>query len=316
MELAVCLAVSFVVTYLSVHFYIPRAIKAGITGKDMNKRDKPEVAEMGGLAVVAGFLVAYLLVIYDAPAETLPDHLASLATILVVTIVGMVDDLFDMRQSVKAVLPVLASLPLAAIKAGTHIMHFPVFGAIYLGDAYPLLLVPLGITGAANAFNMLGGINGLETGMGIISCVTVLVCAVIAERTASALLMACMVGALCAFYIFNRYPSKVFPGDVGTLTIGAAIAAAVIIGNMERVGLFVVTLYFAELVLKARTGFKAQCFGTPTRDGLEPPEDIGSLTHIVMRHTTDEPRVAYTLFVIQILLCSLVIMNVYLAYWV
>jgi len=54
--LFVSFAVSFLTTYLLVPVWIRAARKAGLTGKDMNKADHPEVAEMGGIAVTAGFI--------------------------------------------------------------------------------------------------------------------------------------------------------------------------------------------------------------------------------------------------------------------
>jgi len=55
-------------------------------------------------------------------------------------------------------------LPLVAIKVGKSFLKLPIFGHIEVGLFYPLLLVPLGVTGAANAVNMLAGFNGLEAG--------------------------------------------------------------------------------------------------------------------------------------------------------
>jgi UDP-N-acetylmuramyl pentapeptide phosphotransferase/UDP-N-acetylglucosamine-1-phosphate transferase len=66
--------------------------------------------------------------------------------------------------------------------------------------------------------------------------------------------------------------------------MGATIAAACIIGNMEKVGIMLFALYFVELILKARTKMQAESFGIIQPDGsLKAPEKIGSLTHVVMR---------------------------------
>jgi len=47
-------AASLLTAVLGTLLLIPRLHRAGITGKDMHKLGKPEVAEMGGLAIVAG----------------------------------------------------------------------------------------------------------------------------------------------------------------------------------------------------------------------------------------------------------------------
>jgi hypothetical protein len=58
--------------------------------------------------------------------------------------------------------PIIAALPLMAIAAGETTMFIPFFGIINLGIIYSLIVIPIGVTGASNAFNMLAGFNGLE----------------------------------------------------------------------------------------------------------------------------------------------------------
>ncbi|MCS7216977.1 MAG: hypothetical protein NZ924_04820 [Candidatus Bipolaricaulota bacterium] len=92
--------------------------------------------------------------------------LAVLATVLLTGLVGILDDLLDLRQGVKAFLPVPAALPWAAVRARQARLIVPSVGPINPGIFYPLFLVPLGVTGAANAVNMLAGFHGAERGMG------------------------------------------------------------------------------------------------------------------------------------------------------
>ncbi|MDP2841599.1 MAG: hypothetical protein Q8O17_04910 [Candidatus Methanoperedens sp.] len=47
-------------------------------------------------------------------------------------------------------------------------MAFPFLGTLDIGLLYPLLIIPIGMIGASNAFNMLAGYNGLEAGMLIV----------------------------------------------------------------------------------------------------------------------------------------------------
>jgi UDP-N-acetylglucosamine--dolichyl-phosphate N-acetylglucosaminephosphotransferase len=160
----------------------------------------------------------------------------------------------------------------------------PFFGFINFGILYSLALVPLGVTGASNAANMLAGLNGLEAGMGLINVLTIFIVAAVLGEPAVMVLMLAMAGALVAFLRFNWFPAKVFPGDSLTLMTGASIAAAVVIGNMEKVGIMLFALYFVELLLKARTKFQGESFGKIQPDGgLHAPEKIASLTHVVMR---------------------------------
>lgn len=153
--------VSFVVSFVGFPIIIPRLKRAGIVGKNMNSNSKEEIPEMGGLMIAAGFgagIVAsiFLRTFFDIfLSVSLTSILAALSTILIVVIIGVFDDLISISQKVKAFLPAFAALPLMAIKEGYSIIRIPFMGLVDFGIFYPLVLVPLGITGAANAVNML-----------------------------------------------------------------------------------------------------------------------------------------------------------------
>ncbi|HEC92016.1 MAG TPA: hypothetical protein ENI51_03330, partial [Candidatus Atribacteria bacterium] len=153
--------VSFVVSFAGFPIIIPRLKRAGIVGKNMNSESKEEIPEMGGMVIVAGFgagivFAIFLRTFFDLfLSVSLTSILAVLSTVLIVVIIGVFDDLISMRQWIKAIMPVFAALPLVALKEGYSMMRIPFVGMIDFGIFYPLVLVPLGITGAANAANML-----------------------------------------------------------------------------------------------------------------------------------------------------------------
>jgi len=263
-ELLVVLAASFLATFWVTPRLVRKLRVSRIVGKDMNKPGNPEVPEMGGLGVMAGFVAGILVVIaldtfkvFDINFN-LTYLLAGLSTIVIMALIGIFDDLLVMRQSVKAMLPLLASLPLVAIKVGVTHMTFPLIGEVDFGLIYPLLLVPLAITGASNATNMLAGFNGLEAGLGVVMTGTVGLIAVVFGRVEAAIISLAMFGALLAFLRYNWYPARILIGDVGTLTIGAVVAVSVIVGNIEQAGIILILPFFGELFLKARSRFKAQ----------------------------------------------------------
>ena len=197
--------------------------------------------------------------------------LAVLCVVLTIAIIGTVDDLISMGQSVKALTHLIASLPLVAIRAGDTTMSIPFVGHVDFGIFYSIILVPLGVTRAANAVNMLAGFNGAEAGMGIVAMASLAVVAYLTGETAAFLILITAVGALLATLYFNWYPARVFIGDVGTLSIGAIIVSAVIIGNFELAGVIVIIPYFLDFLIKAANRF-AKSFGV-YRDGkLHCPE--------------------------------------------
>ena len=277
-----------------LHFMIPQLRKVGITGKDMNKPDQPEVAEMGGLAIAAGFsagmLVAIALETFSKALSTNVDLISLLAafvTVLAISIIGIADDLLSIPQRLKALAPIAAALPLVAIKAGDTNLLIPFFGQLNIGLLYPLFLVPFGLTGAANAVNMLAGFNGLETGMGAIAVGALAIIAYKLGATTSLILLIAALGAIVATLYFNWYPARIFVGDVGTLSIGTIIATAVILGNCELAGVILIIPYGLDFLLKAKNRFpSAGWWGIYQDEKLHCPEHgpVG-LAQLVMKLT-------------------------------
>ena len=73
--------------------------------------------------------------------------------------------------------------------------------------------------------------------------------------------------SLLAFWLFNKYPARVFPGDVLTYSTGALIATIIILGNIEKIAAFFFIPYIIEMFLKLRGKLKVQSFGKIRKDG-------------------------------------------------
>jgi len=256
--------ISYAVTFFSFPIIIPRLKEAGIVGKNMNSKAQEEVPEMGGLIMTIGFAAGIIMAIalrtyYDVFLTVdLTSILAALATILIVMLIGIFDDLVSVSQGVKAFMPVFAALPLMAIKEGHCLMKIPLDGVINFGIYYSLILVPLGITGAANAINILAGFNGLEIGMGMVMMGSLAIIAYLLGEVTAFIILIAALGALLATVYYNWYPAKILIGDVGTLSIGAIIASAVIIGNFEMAGIILIIPYFVDFLIKAKNHFPSK----------------------------------------------------------
>jgi len=265
--------VSFIVSFISFPIIIPRLKEAGIVGKNMNSEKQEKIPEMGGLVIAIGFgagIVAtiFLRTFFDIfLSVSLTPILAVLSTVLIVVLIGIFDDLISIRQGIKAIMPVFAALPLMAIKEGYSLMKIPGLEIINFGIYYSLILVPLGITGAANAVNMLAGFNGLEAGMGIVAIGSLAIIAYLMGQITSFIILIAALGALLATLYYNWYPAKILVGDVGTLTIGAIIASAVIIGNYEAAGVILMIPYMVDFLIKAKNHFPGKNWWGIYKDG-------------------------------------------------
>lgn len=316
-SLAAVFIFSFILTYVSAPVMIRKLTRRGIVGKDMNKYEKPEIAEMGGISPMLGFSLGIITAIFISTylgylKLNLAILLASFLTIFLVGFIGVIDDLIGWRKGIRqwqhAMFPLFAALPLMAVQAGTDFLVFPFLGPVNTGIFYSLILVPIGITGASNAFNMLAGFNGLEAGLGIIIVSTLSFIALLTGKTEALILGIALIGALIAFLRYNWFPAKVFGGDSLTLMIGASIAAISIVGNMEKVAVVIIALHWVELILKAGRKFQSESFGIPNKHNLlEPDPRGGSLTHFVMSlKPMTEKSVVLTILGMQTVICLIV----------
>ena len=310
LELALLFIASFVVTFILTPVVMKRAKAAGITGRDMNKPGTPPIPEMGGIAIVAGLVFSILIAIalhtFFAFSFNLTYMLAALITILMISLIGIFDDLFDIPQGIKAVLPLAAAIPLIAVSAAESTsMSFPFIGSIDFGIFYVILLIPIGVAVCSNLTNMLAGFNGLEAGMGIVVFATMSIVAIAKNSPEMSILFLSILGALLAFILFNWYPAKIFIGDVGTFTIGAVLASGVILGNLETAGAILVILYVIDFFIKLANKFPTTNWWGEKRGGLLYPirGKVRGLCQLIMKlvHGISERNLAITLIGIEII---------------
>jgi len=249
MIILVEILIAYIAVYLLTPIIIKKAEERQLVGIDRYKPQRKMVAEMGGIGILIGYMLALLPIIYLLPGVGKYHILAALTSITFIAVVGFIDDLFELRQSIKAILPLLGAIPLMVTNVGVTTMFFPIVGAVDLGLLYPLIIIPVGVTAASNLTNMLAGFNGLEAGLGVISSVTILLAAILSDRPETMIIVAPLIGSLLAFLRYNWHPARIFPGDSGTLMIGGVISAAVIVGNMELVGFFVFSLYTINFLM-------------------------------------------------------------------
>ncbi len=318
--------ISFLLVLLGLPLWIKTCRNIGLLWEDMNKIGHPKnVAASGGVVVVIAFIVGVLSYVaitsfvYGASGYSL-QIFAMVSMILVLALIGLVDDLLGWRHGglswkLRLVFALVASIPLVVIKAGTSAMILPFLGAVDFGVFYALVLIPLGVAGVTTVYNFLAGFNGLESGQGILVLSFLSYVAYATGSSWLALIGLCMVAALLVFFLYNKSPAKVFPGDIMTYAIGALIVGMAILGNFERIAAVVFVPYLIEMVLKVRgkiklkTGKFPHSFGIPDKDGnlKMPYKKIYGLTHFSIwflhkfKKGVTEKDVVYFLFIIQII---------------
>lgn len=322
------LILSFFAVIIALPFWIKKARELGLLWEDMNKYGNPKnVAASGGIIVIMAFVLGVLsyiairtFAIGENGAGTNTQIFALLSVILILSIVGLTDDLFGWKRGglsvrLRIFLVFISSIPLIVINAGFHTMSIPFWTTVQLNILYPLIVIPIGIIGATTTYNFLAGYNGLETGQGILIVGALSIVSFLTGSFWMGLIGLCMVASLIGFLFFNKFPAKVFPGDILTYSIGALIAIMAILGNFEKIAIFFFIPYIAETFLKLRGKLKKQSFARPNEDGsLELPyKKIYGLEHFAIwalkRLRKDkrvyEKHVVYFIHIIQIIVIIL-----------
>ena len=316
--------VSFIVTFLLLPYVIKYLRKINIIVRDVHKRPVNHIPISGGLAVMVGLflgLMCYIFLetfIYQTNGS-LVFLLAAMSSILIITLVGFVDDLlvrFNKKQNMyiglkqwqKPFLVIPAAVPFMAVNSGITQVYIPFIGTTDLGLLYPLIIIPIAVIGAANMVNLLAGLNGLESGLGIVYTGMLGAFAYVHGSMLAAAIAFITFGALVAFFIFNKVPAKILPGDSLTYLLGAVLASVAILGNMEKAALIISIPFFIEFFLKLRGKFKKQTIGY-IKDGKihSQYKEIYSMPHIFMRTGKfTEKQITLLIIFIELIFASLI----------
>jgi UDP-N-acetylglucosamine--dolichyl-phosphate N-acetylglucosaminephosphotransferase len=304
--------ITFFVTAGSTKFVMDYLYGAGIVVEDHNKARPKTLPNSGGLAVVFGIIVGALTYAFGGsfnfftPVLSISNLLAVALSILLIAMIGFLDDINVKAQRVrqtggylgrkqglkkwqKPILTLVGALPLMAINAGVSTVNVPFLGPIGFGLIYPLLILPLAVVFVSNAFNLLGGFDGLQPGMAIVASVGFMAYFFFFGSSnagyTGALLSVLLFAALLAFIPFNRFPAKIIPGDSFTYAIGAILVAIMVMGNAESFGVIIFIPWMVEFLLHLRKRFEVRDLGIRQKDGtLKAPygKKVYSLAHLIM----------------------------------
>jgi UDP-N-acetylglucosamine--dolichyl-phosphate N-acetylglucosaminephosphotransferase len=224
-------AVSFLLVYIITPLMIKFLLRNGKTVQDYHKLNRPQIPRPAGPILLLGIVVTGILLYILLPDIKI---IAILSTTIIAFVVGYVDDIKVMPGWFKPVALIAAGLPLVLL--GAHSEHLNlIFGTSFIPILYiPLILLIIPIVG--NTINSIDVFNGVVTGFLLISMVPLLISIAIFGSIDVFLTGLILFFGTLALYKFHRFPSKIFPGDSGTLLLGAMYGALSIAGNSEIIG--------------------------------------------------------------------------------
>ncbi len=198
-------------------------LRLGITDKPDNVRKvhtKP-IPRIGGIPIAISYALSLGFVLKFAPqsASLVVQHRDLLWSLFpavgMVFLIGLADDLLGMRALHKLAAQIVAAA--WAVSMGARI---PLLAGHPETDwmMYPLSV--LWLVGCTNAFNLIDGMDGLASGVGLFATLTTLLAAILQGNWGLALATVPLAGCLLAFLRYNFNPASIFLGDSGSLTIG------------------------------------------------------------------------------------------------
>ena len=234
---AVTYVLAFGLGWLFVYLLTPMvrnlAIQLNFVDKPGGRKTHAKAVSLGGgLAVYGGafaaIICAYLFADWRTSNQLFtgsdPRMLAGLAVACTATLVlGLYDDAANMRGRYK----LLGQVGIAGllVSLGFKIDHFELFGSpVELG----WLTVPISIfwlVGATNAINLLDGIDGLASSVGLVLCLTFAMINGVHGQFPEAVVMLALAGGLLGFLRYNFAPASIYLGDAGSMIIGLLIGA-------------------------------------------------------------------------------------------
>jgi UDP-GlcNAc:undecaprenyl-phosphate GlcNAc-1-phosphate transferase len=214
--------VALLVAHLSIRGLSASAAKLKLLDMPDNNRKVHSVAKplVGGLGIIAGVLVAVVLFFPVAK------YISLIISILMILIIGVIDDRFDISFKWRFVVQITATVVTMIYFPGMHLLSFGNlfgFGVITTG----ILVIPVTIfcaLGVINAINMIDGMDGLAGTTSLIAFISFAILAWLNNMGSMMLLSLAFAGAIAAFLRYNWYPSRLFMGDAGSMTLGFVLA--------------------------------------------------------------------------------------------
>ena len=255
-DIAIAFLLAFITSFVMVPYTIKLAKKVGAIDYPSDRRvNKRPVPRIGGIAVIAGFLVSAIYLIITMAIEGNLDFngqenykmklLGFLLGIIVLSIFAYADDVKTLKPWQKLIGQVLAALIVYFFG-----IRIDTINEIVIHPVLNFILTIGWIVGITNAINLIDGLDGLSSGVSLISCISLLIIFSTNDSPLiSIILITALAGAIGGFLPFNVNPAKTFIGDVGAQFLGFSLATISILGVAKTVTLVVLIAPILVLAL-------------------------------------------------------------------
>lgn len=261
-DIAISFLLAFIISFMATPWTIKFAHKIGAVDipKDERRMHKNVMPKLGGLAVIAGFLISIIYLLFvvsiegsiklDGPENYLKKMLGIFIGILIITIMGLFDDTKTLRPWQKLLFQTISAIIVVQFGVQIQQIKLSIGATIGLSDEFAKIITVIWIVGITNAINLMDGLDGLSSGITLISCISLLIIFALNNSPMIAILViASLIGALVGFLPFNFSPAKTFIGDTGSNFLGFMLAIVSILGVAKTYTIAVIILPILVLAL-------------------------------------------------------------------
>jgi UDP-GlcNAc:undecaprenyl-phosphate GlcNAc-1-phosphate transferase len=205
-----------------------------IRARDVHTRPTPR---LGGIAMFIGILVAFGIasqlgnfsIVFTEPGKVL----GLLGAALIIVLIGVADDIWDLDWLTKLAGQIIAAGLLAW--QGVQLSTLPIGGQTIVSPYVSLTITIVAVVLVMNAINFIDGLDGLVAGVALIANGVFFIYTYRLQADAqtdyfnlASLTTAILIGACAGFLPLNFHPAKLFMGDAGALLVGLLMAASAI----------------------------------------------------------------------------------------
>ena len=241
-DIAIAFLLAFITAFVITPYSIRWAKKVGAVDYPNDRRvNKKPMPRLGGIAVIAGFLVSAIYLIITMRIENNIDFITDglgkkllgfLFGAMVLGITCYIDDVKGISPLVKLAGQLIAAI--IVVSCGVRIDNFTIpfkENSIMINEVISYILTIGWIVGITNAINLIDGLDGLSSGITLIACISMLIIFSLNESPLIAIiLITALAGAIVGFLPYNFNPAKTFMGDVGSNFLGFTLSVVSILG--------------------------------------------------------------------------------------
>lgn len=221
--------IAFFVVYLVTPFLIKDLLNRNQTVKDVFKKGNVMVARPGGPSIIAGIIGAEFSLYAFFPTNEI---IAIIITTSLCFIIGLIDDKKVLGGWFKPIALAITAVPIILLGAYDSDLAFPLFGEVKIPVLYfAIIIIMIVITG--NTVNSIDVMNGVASGFMTIAGFALTISLFIVQNYEIAIASLPLGFVSLAFYKYHKFPSKIFPGDSGALTLGGMYGTLAIVGHVE-----------------------------------------------------------------------------------